>query len=86
LEGFELNGTRQIMGCADYVDLYGENLHGTTKDRKPLLEASKEYSLEINAGRLTRKLMSRHQIAGQNHNIKVTIKYFENVAHIWGCR
>jgi hypothetical protein len=46
-----------------------------------LVEASKEVGLEVNALKTNYMLLSRHQNAGQNHDIKIANRCFENVAH-----
>jgi hypothetical protein len=38
--------------------------------------------LEVNAEKTKNMLMSRHQNAGQNHNIKIGDRSFENVAQL----
>jgi hypothetical protein len=43
--------------------------------------ASKEVGLEVNAEKTRYILLSRHQNAGQNHNIKISNSSFKNVAH-----
>jgi hypothetical protein len=42
--------------------------------------ASKEAGLEVNAGKTKYMLLSRHQNAGQNHDIKTAKRCFKNVA------
>jgi hypothetical protein len=43
--------------------------------------ARKEVGLEVNAEKTKHVLLSRHQNAGQNHNIKTANKSFENMAN-----
>jgi hypothetical protein len=45
-----------------------------------LIDASKEVGLEVNTEKTKYMLLSRHQNAGQSHDIKIGNKYFENVA------
>jgi hypothetical protein len=45
-----------------------------------LLDASKEIGLEVNAEKTKYMSLSRHQNAGQNHDIKIGNRWFENVA------
>jgi hypothetical protein len=45
-----------------------------------LLGASKEVGLEVNTEKTKYMLLSRNQNAGQNHDIKIANRYFENVA------
>lgn len=42
-----MNGTYQIIVFADDVNLCGENLNCTMRDTEALLEASKQFNLEI---------------------------------------
>jgi hypothetical protein len=46
----------------------------------PLINASKEVGPEVNAEKTEYMLLSRHQNAGQNHDTKIAIRSFENVA------
>jgi hypothetical protein len=50
------------------------------KNTKTLIDASKEVCLEVNAEKTKYKLLSRHHNAGQNHNVKIANRPFENVA------
>jgi hypothetical protein len=50
------------------------------KSTKTLVDSSKEVGLEVNAEKTKYMLMSRHQNAEQNHNIKIGDRSFENVA------
>jgi hypothetical protein len=45
-----------------------------------LIDASKEVALEVNAEGTKYMLLSRHQNARQNHDIKIGNRWFENVA------
>jgi hypothetical protein len=42
--------------------------------------SSKEVGLEVNLEKTKHMLMSHHESAGQNHNIKTANRSFENVA------
>jgi hypothetical protein len=44
-----------------------------------LIDASKEVGLEINVDKTTYMLLSRHQNVGQNREIKIANRSFENV-------
>jgi hypothetical protein len=45
-----------------------------------LINSSKEVGLEVNTETSKYMLLSRHENAGQNHDIKIANKCFENVA------
>jgi hypothetical protein len=49
------------------------------KNTETLTHASKEVGLEANAERIKYMLLSCHQNAGPNHDIKIANRCFENV-------
>ena len=51
----------------------GGSIHTLNKHKEPLLFASKENCLEVNAEKTKYILMCHAQNAGQNHNIKSVI-------------
>jgi hypothetical protein len=61
------------------VNLLGDNLDTIKKNTEALIGASKEVGLEVNAEKTKYMLLSRHQNAGQSHNIKIGDRSFENV-------
>jgi hypothetical protein len=79
--GLKLNGTHQLMVCADDVNLPGDNMDTTKKNTKSLFDASEEVGLEVRQRKVsTYMLLSRHQNAGQKHDMKIANRSFENVA------
>jgi hypothetical protein len=66
---------------ADDVNLLGDNVDAI-KNTQTLIDASKEIGLQVDAEKTKYMLLSRHQNAGQNHDIKIgnTRSCFENVA------
>jgi hypothetical protein len=50
--------------------------------KKLKTEARKEVRLEVNAEKTKYLLLSRHQNAGQNHDIKTANRSFENVPQL----
>jgi hypothetical protein len=61
------------------VNLLGSNIDAIKKNTETLIDASKEVGLEVNAVKTKYMLLSRHQNAGQNHDIKIGNRCFENV-------
>jgi hypothetical protein len=57
----------------------GTHLTWIKKDTENLIDASKEVDLEVNTEKTKYMLLSCHQNAGQNHDIKVVNTAFENV-------
>jgi hypothetical protein len=52
----------------------------SSKNTEMLIDASKEVVLEVNAEKTKNMLLSHHQNSGQNHDIKIAHKCFENMA------
>jgi hypothetical protein len=67
----KLNGTHQILVYADDVNILGERVHTTKKNRDALLVYSKENGLEVNADKTKYMVMSRDQNAGRSHSTKI---------------
>jgi hypothetical protein len=78
--GLKLNGTHQLLIYVDDVILLGDNIGTIKKNTGTLTDAIKEVGLEVNIEKIKYMLQSRHQNAGQNHDIKVANRCFENVA------
>jgi hypothetical protein len=82
--GLKLNDTQQLLVCADDINLLEDNIYTIKKNTESLIDASKWVCLELKEEetKYTCMLMSRHQNAGQNHDIKIVNRFFENVAQL----
>ena len=69
-DGLKFNGTHQLLGFADYVNILGGSVHNEKKNTEVLLVGSKEIGLEVNADKNKYMVVSRGQNAGRSHNIK----------------
>jgi hypothetical protein len=70
----------QFSNDADDVNLLGGNIDTVKKNTEALIDASKKVGVEANTEKTMYMLLSRHQNAGQNHDIKIANRTFENVA------
>jgi hypothetical protein len=68
--GLKLNGAHQLLVCADDVNLLGYNID-TMKKKNTLMDTSKEIGLEVNMQKNKYMLLSCHENAGQNHDMKI---------------
>jgi hypothetical protein len=78
--GLKLNGTHQFLAYADDVNLQGDNMDTINKNTETLTDASKEVGLEVNIEKTKYMLVSHDQNAGQNQDIKIGNRSFENVS------
>jgi hypothetical protein len=62
------------------VDLLGDKTDTIKKNTETLIDTSNEVGLQINTEKTKYMLLSCHQNAGQNHDIKTANRRFENVA------
>jgi hypothetical protein len=56
--------------------------HTITKNTETLIDNCKEDGLEVNSEKTKYMLLSYHQNAGQNNDIKTANRSFENVAEL----
>jgi hypothetical protein len=79
--GLELNGKHQPLAYADDVNLLGDNIDTTKKNTETLTDASKAVS-QTNAEKTKYMLLSRQQNVGQNRDIEIANRSFENVSQL----
>jgi hypothetical protein len=79
--GLKLNWTHQLLAYADDVNLLGDNID-TIKNTETLIHDNMEVGLEINAEKTKYMLLSRHQNAGENRDMEIANRSFENVSQI----
>jgi hypothetical protein len=77
--GEELNVTRQFLAYGGDVNLLRDNINTVKKNSGTLIDVSKEVCQEINIENKY-MLLSHHQNAGQNYNVKIANRLFENVS------
>jgi hypothetical protein len=58
-----MDGTHQLLICADDIAILGENMNITNRNTEVLLQASREVGLGVTSERTKYVVMSRHQNA-----------------------
>jgi hypothetical protein len=64
-ESLKLNGTHHLPVSADDADLLADNIDSIKKNTEALIDASRQFDLEVNAEKTKCMLLSRHQSAGR---------------------
>jgi hypothetical protein len=78
-DGFKLNDTYQLLIYAYDVNILGGNVRTINENIEPLVIASKEIGLEVNADKTKYMVIFRDQISGRSHNMKIDSKSLEKV-------
>jgi hypothetical protein len=79
--GLKLNGSHQLLVYANDSNLLSDNTDTMKKNTE--LDVRKEVGLEVNTKKTKYMLLSGRQNEGQNHDIKIGNRCFENVADFW---
>jgi hypothetical protein len=80
--GLKLNGIYQLLDWGNEVNSLGNNTGTLKKYTQTLIVASNEVGLRVNTKKTKYMLLSRHQNAEQNHDIKIGKRSFQIVAQL----
>jgi hypothetical protein len=78
--GLKINETYHLLAYADDVNLLGDTTGTIKKNTETLIDDRKEVGLEINVENIKYMLLPCHQNVGQNQDINVAKRSFENVS------
>jgi len=78
-DGLKLNGTHQLLPCADDVNILGGSIHTLKENAEALVAATKEIGLEVSADKTKYMVMSRDQNAGRIHSVRIDNSTCERV-------
>ena len=78
-DGLKLNGTHQLLGYADDVNILGGSVHTVKENAEALVVAAKEIGLEVNVNKTKYMVMTRDRNAGRSHGAKIYNISFERV-------
>jgi hypothetical protein len=75
--GLKLKGAHQLLVYADDMNLLVDNIYTIKENAQTLIDASKEAELNANTENSKYVLLSRHQNAGQKHDMKIAYRSLE---------
>ena len=78
-DGLKLNGTHKLLVYADDVNIVGGSVNTVKEKTEPLVVASKEIGLEVNADKTKYMIMYRDQNAGRIYSMKIYNNTIERV-------
>ena len=78
-DGLKLNGTHQLLACADDVNILGGSKHTLKENAEALVAPSREIGLEVSADKTKYMVMSRDQNAGRIQSVRIDNSTFERV-------
>jgi hypothetical protein len=78
--GLKSNGTHNFFAYVDDVNPLGDNIDTIKENTETLNYASKKVLLEINIEKTKYMLLSHHQNVGQNQDINIANRSFDNVS------
>jgi hypothetical protein len=67
----KLNGTHQLLGYADDVNISVGSAHTVKENAEALVVATKEIGLEVNADKTKYMVMSREKNVGRSYSMKI---------------
>jgi hypothetical protein len=80
--GLKLYGTYQLLAFAGDVNLLRDNIETIKNNAETLIDASKEFGLEVNVEKTKYMLVSHDQNADKNQDITIENISFENVSQL----
>ena len=72
-----MNGTHQVLACADDANLIGDDIRTIERNPDVLLNACKDIGLAVSTGKTKYMEMGRHRDMIANAHIKIGSNSFE---------